>query len=74
LKKDSYFCSPNFEAMGGSYTIGISGLKEGRHKFNFEIEDKFFESFEASEIKEGCLSTDIELEKRTSHMDLLIKI
>ncbi len=60
--------------MGGSYTIGISGLKEGRHKFELKIGDKFFESFEESEIKEGSLITDIELEKRSSHMDLLIRI
>ena len=60
--------------MGGSYTIGISGLKEGRHKFDFEIDNKFFESFEESEIKEGSLTADIELEKRSSHMELLIKI
>jgi uncharacterized protein len=60
--------------MGGSYTIGIGGLKEGRHKFDFEIDNKFFESFGESEIKEGTLSADIELEKRSSHMDLLIKI
>ncbi len=60
--------------MGGSYTIGISGLKEGRHKIDFEIDDKFFESFEESEIKEGVLSADIELEKRSSHLDILIRI
>jgi DUF177 domain-containing protein len=60
--------------MGGSYTIGISGLKEGRHKIGFEIGNKFFESFEESEIKEGSLLADIELEKRSSHIDLLIKI
>jgi uncharacterized protein len=60
--------------MGGSYTIAISGLKEGRHKIDFEIDNKFFESFEESEIKEGMLSVDIELEKRSTHIDLLIKI
>jgi len=60
--------------MGGSYTIGISGLKEGRHKIDFEIDNKFFENFEESEIKEGSLSAYIELEKRSSHLDLLIRI
>jgi uncharacterized protein len=60
--------------MGGSYTIGISGLKEGRHRFDFEIDNRFFENFEESEIKEGSLTADIEVEKRSSHMDLLIKI
>jgi len=74
LKKDSYFCKPKFEEMSGSYTIGISGLKEGLHAFDFEIGNKFFERFEESEVKEGKLLANIELEKRSSHIDLLIRI
>ena len=60
--------------MSGSYTIGLSGLKEGRHTIDFEIDNKFFESFEESEIKEGSLFANIELEKRSSHIDLFIRI
>ena len=60
--------------MSGSYTIGIGGLKEGRHTFDFEIDNKFFESFDESEIKEGSLSATIEMDKRSSHIDLLIAI
>jgi uncharacterized metal-binding protein YceD (DUF177 family) len=74
LKKDSYFCKPKFEEMSGSYTIGLSGLKEGRHSIDFEIDNKFFESFEESEIKEGNLLANVELEKRSSHIDLFIRI
>jgi uncharacterized protein len=60
--------------MSDSYTIGISGLKEGRHTIDFEIDNKFFENFEESEIKEGSLFASIELEKRSSHVDLYIRI
>jgi uncharacterized protein len=60
--------------MSGSYTIGLSGLKEGRHTFDFEIGNTFFESYDDSEIKEGSLFAKIELEKRSSHIDLLIRI
>jgi len=60
--------------MSGSYGIGISGLKEGRHTIDFEIDSKFFECFEESEIKEGSLFANIELGKRASHIDLLIRI
>jgi uncharacterized protein len=60
--------------MSGSYTIGISGLREGRHTIDFEIDNKFFENFEESEIKEGSLFAIIELEKRSSHIDLFIRI
>ena len=60
--------------MSGSYTIGLSGLKEGRHTIDFEIDNKFFENFEESEIKEGKLFANVELEKRSSHIDLFIRI
>jgi uncharacterized metal-binding protein YceD (DUF177 family) len=60
--------------MSGSYIVGISGLKEGRHTFDFELDNKFFENFEESEIREGSLVAIVELEKRSSHMDLFIRI
>ncbi len=60
--------------MSCSYTIGLSGLKEGRHSIDFEIDNKFFENFEESEIREGNLFANVELEKRSSHTDLLIRI
>jgi uncharacterized protein len=60
--------------MSGLFIIPISGLKEGRHLFDFEIGNKFFEEFEESEIKEGNLSVSVELRKRSSHFDLIIKI
>jgi uncharacterized protein len=60
--------------MSGLFIIPISGLKEGHHLYDFEIGDKFFEEFEESEIKEGNLSVVAELDKRSSHFDLIIKI
>lgn len=60
--------------MSGSYTLGFSGLKEGRHLIDFEIDNKFFDNFEESEIKEGDLKAAINLEKRSSHADLSIRI
>ncbi|MBA4322644.1 MAG: riboflavin synthase subunit alpha [Odoribacter sp.] len=60
--------------MSGLFIIPISGLKDGHHLFDFEIGDKFFEEFEESEIKEGNLSVRIELDKRSSHFDLIVKI
>ena len=60
--------------MSGSYTIPLSGLKEGHHTIDFEIGNKFFDSFEESEVKEGSLIANIELDKRSTHTDLLIRI
>jgi uncharacterized metal-binding protein YceD (DUF177 family) len=74
LEKDLYFCKPNFEEMSGIYSIPISGLTEGHHSFNFEIENSFFELFEESEIKEGKLLAVVEVERRPSHLDLEVRI
>jgi len=60
--------------MSDSYTIGISGLKEGHNTIDFEIDNKFFERFEESEVKEGSLFANVELQKSSSHIDLLIRI
>ncbi len=74
MKKDSYFCNPKFEEMSGSCTIPLLGLKEGRHAFDFEIGEEFFGQFEESEIREGSLIVHIDIDKRSSHIDLSIRI
>jgi uncharacterized metal-binding protein YceD (DUF177 family) len=60
--------------MSGSYTIPLSGLKEGHHTIDFEIDNEFFELFEESEVKEGSLIAKIEMDKRSIHSDLVIMI
>ena len=60
--------------MSASYVIPLNGLKEGQHLIDFEIDKEFFERFEESEIKEGRLNAHIELEKRSSHLDLTIRV
>jgi len=60
--------------MAGVYIIPLTGLKEGRHTYNFEIGKSFFAQFEGSEITEGDLMATVELDKRASHFDLRIKI
>jgi uncharacterized protein len=60
--------------MSGLYTIPLGGLKEGRHVFDFEIGNEFFEEFEESEIKEGCLTAYVEMDKSKSHLDILVRI
>jgi uncharacterized protein len=60
--------------MSSSYTILLSGLKEGHHTVNFEINNEFFEQFEESEVKEGRLIANVEMDKRPSHLEMLIKV
>lgn len=60
--------------MSGLYTIPLSGLKEGRHIYDFEVGSGFFELYEESEIREAELHVDAELDKRSTHYDLIIRI
>jgi uncharacterized metal-binding protein YceD (DUF177 family) len=60
--------------MSRTYTIPLSGLKEGHHTFDFEIDKEFFEQFVESEVKEGSLIAKIEMDKRSTHSDLSIMI
>jgi uncharacterized protein len=60
--------------MSGFYAIPISGLREGKQTYDFGITREFFEQFEESEVKEGTLVVRIEADKRSSHVDLAIRI
>jgi uncharacterized protein len=52
------------------YNIPFSGLKEGKHLFDFTADDRFFAGFEESEIEKGSVSIQVELEKRTTYLRL----
>ena len=60
--------------MSGLYAIPVSGLKEGRQRYDFEIDKEFFDQFEESEINEGALVAVVEADKRSSHIYLSVKI
>ncbi|KGE15463.1 YceD family protein [Sphingobacterium deserti] len=46
------------------YRIPFSGLVAGKHKFDFEIDNKFFDCYEHSIVKKGQLKADVELTKQ----------
>jgi uncharacterized metal-binding protein YceD (DUF177 family) len=50
------------------YNVIFSGLSIGKHDFIFEIDDKFFEQFDYSEIKQGKLSANIQLNRLDTSM------
>lgn len=56
------------------YTIPFSGLSEGKHQFDFSVDDKFFSEFETSEVEKGNLSVAVELEKRSTYLKLTFTI
>lgn len=60
--------------MTGIFTIPFKNLKEGHYSYDFKIDDEFFEKFEESEIKQGNLSASVEMNRKTSHLELIVKI
>ena len=52
------------------YEIAFKGLKEGNHQFDFELDDKFFDKFENSEVKKGSLLAKVFLTKQSTLMIL----
>ena len=52
------------------YTIPFSGLKEGKHLFDFTADQRFFAGSEESEIEKGNVNIQVELEKRSTYLRL----
>lgn len=47
-----------------TFSIPFSGLKAGKHQFDFKIEDSFFDKFEYSPIHKANLLVNIEFNKQ----------
>jgi DUF177 domain-containing protein len=60
--------------MPRSYTISLNGLKEGHHIYDFKIDNEFFDQFEESEIEDGSIVVNIEMDKMSTHLDLTIRM
>ncbi len=52
------------------YVIPFAGLKEGRHEFEFDVDDSFFVHFESSEITEGKLNVNVVMLKKQKILEL----
>jgi uncharacterized metal-binding protein YceD (DUF177 family) len=46
------------------FIIPFGGIKPGEHPFNFEIDKKFFDRFEYSQVKDGYVFIDLVLDKQ----------
>lgn len=56
------------------FSIPFTGLKIGKHQFDFEIDNSFFEAFEYSLVKKGSLKVAVELEKQETMLLLQLRI
>jgi uncharacterized protein len=52
------------------YHIPYTGLKPGKHSFEFEVNDKFFDEFEYSLVKNGELSVKLVMDKQETMLIL----
>ena len=52
------------------YEIKFNGIKDGSHSNSFEIKDKFFDTFENSEIKQAEIIASTTLNKQENKITL----
>ena len=52
------------------YRIPFTGLKVGKHQFDFDIDGRFFNEFEYSLVKDGKLKVELELDKQETMLIL----
>lgn len=55
------------------YLIQFVGLKIGKHQFDYQIDNTFFEHFEFDEYNTSNVKVDVLLEKKTTMLELTIK-
>lgn len=56
------------------FSIPFTGLKIGKHQFDFEIDNSFFDAFEYSLVKKGNLTAAVELDKQETMLILQFHI
>jgi uncharacterized protein len=56
------------------YHIPFTGLKFGKHQFDFEVDQAFFSEFEYSLVKNGNLKVGLELDKQETLLILQFDI
>lgn len=55
----------------GEFNIPFIGLKLGKHKFEYQIDDSFFEAFDYHEFNETSVKVSIELDKKSNLLELI---
>lgn len=56
------------------YTVHFKGLGTGKHIFNFDVDKAFFDQFEGSEVSNGNLNVEVELDRHPNMLELDILI
>jgi len=57
-----------------AFTIPFVGLKIGKHHFDYQIDNTFFSNFEYSEFNDAKVKVDVELEKKSTLLELNFQV
>ena len=60
-------------SSSSDYILPIAGLSIGYHDFEYQIDDKFFDNFDFSEVKKGNVKVDLNVEKHERELILTFK-
>ncbi|MEM6687245.1 MAG: DUF177 domain-containing protein [Bacteroidota bacterium] len=55
------------------FTIPFIGLKEGKHQFDYQIDNTFFALFEFDEFNNAAVHATLEFHKKTTMLELTFK-
>jgi len=53
------------------FNISFTGLKLGKHQFEYQIDNKFFEFFQYNEFKNATIKVDLDFEKKPNMFKLM---
>ena len=56
------------------FEIPFTGLKQGRHHFEYQIDQTFFEAFEYDEFRACSVKVDATLDKMSTMMEMAIEV
>jgi uncharacterized metal-binding protein YceD (DUF177 family) len=56
------------------YCLQFVGLKEGKHHFEYDINNTFFDDFDYQEFEKSDVKADVFLIKKNTHLELDIQI
>lgn len=49
------------------FSLPFSGMKDGIHRFDFDIDRNFFKAFDNLPVEDGNLKVELEVDKRAQH-------
>ena len=55
------------------YSIPFAGLKQGKHEFEYNIDNTFFESFDYHEFNDAAIKLHIVLDRMSTVLELEMK-